>query len=64
MDIETRYLTEKQVSKLTGIALSTLRNSRSKGKGIAYIKTGRSVRYSLKDVIAYMEGKKIATQNN
>ncbi|MFC1551562.1 helix-turn-helix domain-containing protein [Candidatus Latescibacterota bacterium] len=53
------YLTEVQVSEITGFALSTLRNKRFNRVGINYSKIGRSVRYSLDDVIAYMENHKI-----
>ena len=56
-----QYLNETQVSDLTNKALSTLRNDRHLGKGIPYIKDGRSVRYSLADVIDYMESRKIKT---
>jgi hypothetical protein len=44
------------------MALSTLRNNRSKGQGIPYIKLGRSVRYDLQDVIEFMEAHKIHTE--
>ena len=36
MDNLPRYLTELQVSALTNISLSTLRNNRSLRRGIAY----------------------------
>ena len=62
MELQAKYLNESQVSKITERALSTLRNERSKGQGIPYIKVGRSVRYSLKDVIQFMESRKIMTQ--
>ncbi len=62
MEIDRRYLTEKEVSKITGIALSTLRTSRFKRTGITYSKISRSVRYSYADVIAYMESRKIVTE--
>lgn len=39
------YLTEREVAKLTGRALSTLRNDRAAARGFAYIKWGRFVRY-------------------
>ena len=61
MDTRPAYITEVQVSQITGRALSTLRNERARGKGIPYIKVGRSVRYSLEDVIEYMESRKIKT---
>jgi len=60
---EKRYLTEKQVSELTGFALSTLRNNRFKRQGIPYLKIGkRTVRYLLDDVLAYMESRRIQTE--
>jgi predicted DNA-binding transcriptional regulator AlpA len=57
----SRYLNEVQVAEMTGRALSTLRNERSRNEGIPYIKIGRSVRYSLQDVINFMEARKIET---
>ena len=56
-----RYINERQVSQMTGIALSTLRNQRFKGIGIPYCKLNRSVRYSFEDVVRYMEQHKINT---
>lgn len=50
-----RWLTENEVSLITGRALSTLRNERSQGRGIPYCKVGRSVRYRLGDVVDFME---------
>lgn len=55
MEPQVRYIDEKEVSKITGRALSTLRNERFMGKGIPYVKVGRSVRYRIDDVIAFME---------
>ena len=48
------WLTEKAVSQLTGISISTLQKARFFRKGIPYSKIGRSVRYSIKDVQAFM----------
>jgi hypothetical protein len=56
---EEIYLTEKGVSKITKIGIQTLRNHRSKGCGIPYSKSGRSVRYRLKDVLQYMGERRI-----
>jgi hypothetical protein len=61
MESEPKYLTEVQVAEITGRALSTLRNERFCRRGIPYIKIGRSVRYSLEDVIRYMDSHKIDT---
>jgi len=59
--MDYRYLNEVQVAEMTGRALSTLRNERFNRCGIPYIKIGRSVRYSLQDVIDFMESRKIST---
>ena len=61
MNEQVQYLTEKQVSTITGRALSTLRNERFLGKGIPYIKIGKSVRYKYDDVIGFMESRRIET---
>lgn len=59
---ENRYLNEKQVSEMIGRALPTLRNDRFLGKGIPYVKVGRSVRYNFHDVVDFMESRKIETE--
>jgi hypothetical protein len=58
-----RYITEVEVSKITSRALQTLRNDRHCGRGFPYIKVGRSVRYSINDVVRYMESRKIETED-
>jgi predicted DNA-binding transcriptional regulator AlpA len=62
MNIQEKYISEKQVAEITGIALSTLRNGRSRKSGIPYSKLGRSVRYKLQDVLDFVESRKIRTQ--
>jgi len=56
---DPKYLGEKKVAEITGMALSTLRNNRHHRKGIKYAKIGKSVRYSFDDVINFMEARKI-----
>ena len=58
------YLTEHEVSNLTGRALSTLRNDRQIGNGFPYVKWGRFVRYRKKDVIEFMESRKVVPAND
>lgn len=62
--METRYLNEKEVSRITGFAIQTLRNDRYRGKGIPYIKRGHSVRYLTNDIFEYMEKHKVQTADN
>jgi len=59
-----RYLTEVEVSQMTGLALSTLRNTRLQCRGLPYIKIGRAVRYDLRDVVRYMETHKISPRED
>jgi hypothetical protein len=49
------WITEKEVSKITGIAVQTLRNDRHLCRGIPYYKRNRSVRYKEADVRGNME---------
>lgn len=57
-----KYINENEVSEVTGLAKSTLRNERCLGRGIPYVKVGRSVRYSLRDVLDFMESRKVKTE--
>ena len=59
---EPRYVDEKVVSLITGRKIQTLRNDRSLRQGIPFIKYGRSVKYDLIDVMAYMQRHKVDTE--
>jgi hypothetical protein len=59
MDQQVKYLNEKKVAEITSIGVQTLRNDRHLRRGLPYIKKGRTVRYSLADVINFMEEHKI-----
>ena len=54
-----QWLSEVDVAKLVGVSVSTLRSHRFKRVGIPYSKFQKSVRYSLSDVVDYMNSKKI-----
>jgi len=54
-----QYLTEKQVSESTGLSQKTLSQHRWKSTGLPYSKFGRSIRYKLDDVLAFMEAGRI-----
>lgn len=56
---EKRFINETEVASITGLSVQTLRNWRFQGKGIPYVKAGRSVRYQYQDVIQYMEERTI-----
>lgn len=54
-----RWIDERAVSEITGLALPTLRNARSLRMGIPYAKVGSSVRYCLDDVLRFMEARRV-----
>ena len=54
-----KYINEKEVSRITGIGIQTLRNYRSLRKGLPFVKLDRAVRYNFDDVISYMESNKV-----
>ena len=60
--MEIEYITEREVVKLTGRALSTLRNDRATKRGFTYVKWGRFIRYRKSDVITFMEAHKVRTE--
>jgi len=59
--MDAQFLSEKQVSRLTGFALQTLRNWRSLGLGPPYVRIHRSIRYPLADLLQFMEDHKVNT---
>ena len=58
-----KYLDEKKTADLTGLSVFTLRNWRHIGRGLPYCKIGsRAIRYSLKDIVAFMERYRIVPE--
>jgi hypothetical protein len=57
------YLNEHELSKITGLAVQTLRNWRHIRQGFPYSKIGRAVRYDLKEIERYMNDRKITFEN-
>lgn len=54
-----RYVNEQEVSRITGLAVQTLRNYRYLGTGPVFLKVGRAIRYKIEDIITYMEKQRI-----
>ena len=52
-----RWLTEKEVAVITGLALPTLRNQRYLRRGIPFAKIGKAVRYRYADIARFMEAR-------
>jgi len=57
------FIKDTKVSEITGIGVQTLRNYRHKGIGPSFIRIGRSIRYSIEDVMDYMNSRKVQTKD-
>jgi predicted DNA-binding transcriptional regulator AlpA len=57
----SRGLKDTEAAEMLGLHPQTLRNMRSRGKGPNYHKLGRAVRYLERDLLAYLEKRKIQT---
>ena len=55
MEKSVQLIDERELSRITGLSLSTLRNHRHLGLGVPYLKLGKAVRYSLEDLMEYLE---------
>jgi len=53
------YINEKEVAKMTGLAVQTLRNMRHERRGFPYIKISRAIRYDPRDVEEYIQKRRI-----
>ena len=62
INTDNQYINEVNVSDMTGMSVATLRNHRWLGKGIPYIKIGRTVRYQESEVLAYLDKLKVQTK--
>lgn len=55
--LEERWVDTHGAAEITGYAAPTLESLRSRGGGCRYSKIGRSVRYRVSDLIAWMESR-------
>jgi hypothetical protein len=53
---------EKQLAKIIKRSVQTLRNERCQGRGMPYIRIGRSIRYDIADVERYIHLHRIAPE--
>ena len=59
LDGKVEFLVPKELSKMTGIALPTLRRWRHERKGPSYVKINRMVRYDYDRALEFMAGHEI-----
>ena len=51
-------INEREVAKILCVSVSKLQKDRIQGDGVPFVSLGRSVRYKISDVVAYIEGNK------
>lgn len=61
--LESASLTDVETAKILGVSTSSLRNARCQRKGtfssLPYHKFGRSIRYSMADILAFQDKCKV-----
>jgi excisionase family DNA binding protein len=55
VDVEDRLLSPEEVAEMLGVPVGTLANWRYQGRGPAFVKIGRHVRYRRSDVAGLVE---------
>ena len=55
MDIHEQKYDEKAAAKICGLSVRSLQRRRLEGKGPAWLKLGRCVRYAESDLVAFIE---------
>jgi hypothetical protein len=59
MEYQQRYVTDIEAAKILSVSPQTTRNWRFLGRGPAYSKRGRMVRYKVQDLFDFMESGRI-----
>lgn len=62
MEDKERFINDIEAAKLLSVSPQTLRNHRHLGKGPAYSKRGRMVRYRIQDLVDFMAAGRIDPQ--
>lgn len=57
-----RYITERDVAAMTGLSTKCLQSWRFARKGIPFVKLGSAVRYSVADVVKFIELNKVEVE--
>ncbi len=59
METHEKYVSDVEAAKILSCSPQTLRNYRCLGKGPAYSKRGRMVRYRIQDLLDFMSAGRI-----
>jgi hypothetical protein len=64
MSTQKQWITEKTGAAIGSFSIQTLRNWRHLGRGPAYSKINRSVRYDLEDFLSFIQQRRIDPEKN
>lgn len=64
MEKKPELVDEKIVSGMLMRAIQTVRNDRFLGRGLPYVRIGRSIRYDMDDIRKFIEARKIETKDS
>jgi hypothetical protein len=53
------FVAEREAARFLGVAVQSMRNWRCQGRGPAYVKRGRMVRYAMQDLMDFMAAGRI-----
>lgn len=59
-DQREEFLTEKQMAEIMGRSIYTLQKDRCYGRGVPFVKFGKSVRYRVGDFLDYVHANRVA----
>lgn len=59
--LEDEFLTTKELARRWNVSSGSLVNNRAARRGPAFMKVGTSVRYALRDVVAYEGANRVIT---
>ena len=59
MELQDVFINDVEAAKILSMSPQSLRNYRHLGKGPAYVKKGRMVRYRIQDLVDFMNSGRI-----
>ena len=59
---QRKLITDIELAEIIRRSVQTIRNDRHKGRGLPYIKIGRSIRYNLADVERYLDSHRVTPE--
>ena len=58
-ELIVNHLTDREAARYCGLSVNTIRIWRQGGRGLAYVKLGRAVRYSVADLEEFLRARRV-----